>query len=89
MAEEAAKLFAVAQEWLRAHAPAHAGPECAICPLCQGLAVVREAQPEVFEHLAAAATSLLLAAKAAVEAQERAWPRRRGGDVPVERIDIA
>ena len=91
LAEEAAKLFGAAEEWWREHAPAapaHADTECRYCPFCQVAAVVRGAQPEVFEHLAEAGNALLLAVKAAVEAQERAWPKRRG-DVPVERIDIA
>jgi hypothetical protein len=91
-AEEAARLFGAAEEWVREHVPGgpdHAGPECAVCPFCQVLSVVRGAQPELFEHLAEAATSLFAAVKVAVDAQERAWPRRRGGDVPVERIDIA
>ncbi len=89
LAEEAAKLLGAAEEWWRAHAPAapaHAETECRICPFCQVVAAVR--QPEVVEHLATAGTALLLALKAAVEAQERAWPRRRT-DIPVERIDIA
>ena len=89
LAEEAARLFAAAEEWVREHAPAHQGPECRVCPLCQGLALVRNAQPEVFEHLTEAATALMAAARAAVEAQERSWVRRRADDVPVERIDIA
>jgi hypothetical protein len=92
LAEEAAKLFAAAEEWVREHAPAgagHTGPECKVCPLCQGLALVRGAQPEVFEHLTEAATALMAAARAMVEAQERSWVRRRSAGAPVERIDIA
>ena len=91
LAEEAAKLLGAAETWWREHAPAlpeHTGPECRVCPFCQVLAVVRHAQPEVFEHLSEAAAALMLAVKSAVEAQERAWARRRD-DVPVERIDIA
>ncbi len=90
LAEEAAKLFAAAEEWVREHAPAgtgHTGPECKVCPLCQGLSLVRHAQPEVFVHLTEAATALVAAGRAFVESQERAWTRRP--DVPVERIDIA
>jgi hypothetical protein len=90
LAEEAAKLFNAAEEWWHEHAPQgalHAGPECRVCPVCQVLALVRNAQPELFEHLAEAASSLLLAAKSAVDAQERAWPRRRT-ETPVEHIDV-
>lgn len=91
LAEEAAKLLGAAETWWREHAPSlpeHTGPECRVCPVCQVLSVVRHAQPELFEHLTEAASALMLALKAAVEAQERAWARRRD-DVPVERIDIA
>jgi hypothetical protein len=91
LGEEAAKLFGAAEDWWREHAPSlplHQGPECVICPVCQGLSLVRGASPEVFEHLSAAVTSFLLAVKAGVEAQEAHWPRRRH-DVPVERIDIS
>jgi hypothetical protein len=90
LADEAAKLLGAAEEWWRAHAPGapeHLGPECRVCPFCQLLAVVRHAQPDLFEHLTDAANALLLAARSAVEAQERAWSRSRA-DVPVERIDI-
>jgi ATP/maltotriose-dependent transcriptional regulator MalT len=90
LAEEAAKLLAAAETWWREHAPTppeHVGPECRVCPICQVLAVVRGAQPELFEHLSEAAANLLLAFKDAVDAQERAFGRRRA-DVPVERIDI-
>ncbi len=88
LAEEAAKLFGVAEEWWRTHVPAtaeaHAGPECRVCPLCQVLSVVRTAQPEVFEHLVTAADAFAAAVRTAVEAYVS--PRR--ADVPVERIDI-
>lgn len=90
LGEEAAKLLGAAEEWWREHAPSlavHQGPECVICPVCQGLSLVRGASPDVFEHLTTAVTSLLLAVKSAVEAQEVHWARKRA-DVPVERIDI-
>lgn len=85
LADEAAKLFGAAEEWWREHAPAgaaHAGPECRVCPVCQVLAMVRTAQPEVFEHLASAAESFMHAVRAAVE------PHGRRSDVPVERIVV-
>jgi hypothetical protein len=91
LAEEAARLLGAAEEWWREHAPStpmHTGPECVVCPFCQVVAVVRGAQPELFEHLADAAGAMLLAVKSAVEAQERVWSRRRDGAVPVERIDV-
>ncbi len=87
IAEEAAKLFGAAEEWWREHvpaAPAHTGPECKVCPVCQVLSVVRAAQPEVFEHLVSAADAFAQAVRTAVEGYVS--PRR--ADVPVERIDI-
>ena len=84
LAEEAAKLFAAAESWWRDHAPEHAAPECRVCPFCQMLAVVRGAQPELFERLSEAAVSLFATLRP--EAPDAA-PRR--ADVPVERIDIA
>ncbi len=79
MAEEAAKLFAAVQERL---GDLHQGPECQVCPVCQLLAAVRTARPEVFEHLAEASAALLLALRAVVDAQ----PRRDGP--PIERITV-
>lgn len=90
LGDEAAKLLGAAEEWWREHAPnlaLHQGPECVICPVCQGISLVRGSSPEVFEHVTTAVTSLLLAVKAAVESQEITWGRKRA-DVPVERIDI-
>lgn len=40
---------------------AHAS-ECAYCPICATIAVVRQTKPEVLEHLAAAARELIMAA---------------------------
>ena len=50
----------------------HAGaagqaPECQICPICTGLAALREARPEAVEHLVKAGAELLLAAKALLD----------------------
>jgi hypothetical protein len=90
LAEEAAKLFGAAEEWWRAHAPSvpeHGGPECRVCPFCQVLSVVRGAQPELFEHLAEAASALLLAFRSAVDATGHATGQQRS-EQPVERIDI-
>ena len=91
LAEEAARLLGAAEEWWREHAPTgplHLGAECVVCPFCQGLSVLRGAQPELFEHLAEAAGALMLAVRSAVDAQERAFGKRRE-DVPVEHIDVS
>ena len=51
------------------------------CPLCAGLAALREARPEAVDHLVRAGAELLLAAKAlldgAGEAARGPAPRRR------------
>ncbi len=57
---------------------------CRVCPLCQLIALTREASPEVVEHLSTAADSLLAAARAALVAHER----QRSDDDHVEWIDI-
>ena len=36
--------------------------DCAYCPICATIAVVRQTRPEVMEHLAAAARELIAAA---------------------------
>jgi hypothetical protein len=56
-------------------------PECQTCPICAGLAALREARPEAVGHLVKAGAELLLAAKAlldgAGEPARGPAPRRR------------
>lgn len=87
VAEEAARLAEALQAWLGAASAslplAHDGAECRICPLCQAIRVVRGLRPEVTLHLAAAATELAAALRAAAPAPaDEARPAR------VERIEI-
>jgi hypothetical protein len=42
--------------------------ECQFCPLCAGLAALRQARPEAVEHLVKAGAELFLAARALLEA---------------------
>lgn len=96
LGEEASRLLGAAEEWMRGARErvggavgdlgAHPGPECQVCPVCQLLAVLRTASPEMFEHLVAASASLVAAARAALDAHDRNGARRR--DAHVERIDI-
>lgn len=44
--------------------------DCAYCPLCAAISVVRETRPEVLEHLAAAARELIVAAGILLEEAE-------------------
>jgi hypothetical protein len=99
-AEESARLLAAFQEWAakgrtaaKDLADAHdqssgAGhaPECAICPICQGIRLLRGARPEVVEHLSDAATSFL-AALAALFPSEGEQPTRRNRE-KVQHIDV-
>jgi hypothetical protein len=95
-AEEASRLFEAVQDWARRSAPgagfsvgehiATGSAECQLCPICQLIGLVRATRPEVADHLADAAASLLAAVRAAVVAHEREWSARRAA--PVERIDI-
>jgi hypothetical protein len=63
--------------------------ECVACPLCAGLAALRQARPEAVEHLVKAGTELLLAARALLEG-----PAPDGQDAPrpagtrMRRIDV-
>ena len=72
-AEEAARLFAAAEQWLRARtgeagADGGHGAECAVCPLCQGIAAVRSVRPETVEHLLDATASFVAALRSTVGA---------------------
>ena len=99
MIEEALKLAAAVTDWARSRGPAafgvaaetlaaHIGgsQQCAICPLCQALALIRGAQPEVYEHLADAASALTAAVTALVESVGSSPPPTRPR---VQRIEVA
>lgn len=86
LAEEAAKLAEVAQQWLGARsraaspddvwadATAEAGPEtCRGCPVCRARSLLTGVSPEVLAHLSDAAASLGAAVRAMGE-------RTRGQD---------
>lgn len=51
--------------------PAAHASDCAYCPFCATVAVVRQSHPEVMEHLAAAARELITAAGILVEEAAR------------------
>ncbi len=67
-------------------AAAH-GPECGICPICQGMALIRGARPEVVEHLSDAVTSLAAALAALFPAEAESPARRR--QERVQHIDVS
>lgn len=61
-AHEAARLADALGGWfVSAATDAHDPVTCTACPLCRGIAAVRAVNPEVVEHLTAAAGSLAAA----------------------------
>lgn len=72
VAEEAAKLFGALSGWAREHGSeehlATGAPECTYCPVCRVVHAVRQCSPEVRQHLAVAAASLVQAASALMTA---------------------
>lgn len=91
-AEEAAKLFAAVEDWVRTRGAgllhnehlATGAPECAVCPLCQGVAALRQVAPETVEHLLDAAASLVAALRTTVAPDARSDSGRTG----VQHIDV-
>ena len=70
-------------------------PDCAYCPICATIAVVRKTKPEILDHLAAAARELIIAAGILIEEASDVIgtdPTKAGSedpDVPrIRRIDI-
>ncbi|MEA2497659.1 MAG: hypothetical protein QOH26_64 [Actinomycetota bacterium] len=53
-------------EEIGGHQHAHTS-DCAYCPICATIAVVRNARPEVLEHLASAAREMVIAAGLLIE----------------------
>lgn len=55
--------------------------DCAYCPICATIGALRNSKPEVFEHLAAAARELVLAAGVFLEqASEGIGDKKDEGD---------
>jgi hypothetical protein len=63
------------------------GEDCRFCPVCQAISVVRHTSPEVRQHLASAASSLMHAAAGllATYAPDATRPRQDPG---MEKIDL-
>ena len=99
--EEAVKLAEAVQDWLgertgrgpadawaAATAPgAFESPECRVCPICRVMHFVTTMQPDVFAHLADAATSLAAAVRAMGEAEGRG--EQAPTDRPSEAVRVA
>ena len=90
-AQEAARLFAAVEDWARARgtlpADGHGTPgsTCGVCPVCSGIALLRDVRPETVEHLLDAAASVVAAVRSAVVPPSGPEPARPGG---VEHIDV-
>lgn len=75
---------------------AHHTPDCAYCPICATISVVRNTRPEVLDHLATVARELVIVAGILLEEageiignETRARPRPTAVEDPkVTRIDI-
>ena len=93
-AEEAARLFAAVEDWARSRTGgpldgehlATGAPECTVCPVCQGVSLLRQVKPETVEHLLDAAASMVAALRTAVvPAPSATGPASTSR---VERIDV-
>ncbi len=86
--EEAVRLVGALADWAREHGPSLTGltddldehlatgaPECTYCPICRTVHVLRESGPEVRQHLAVAAASLMQAAAGVLNAAASADPQ--------------
>lgn len=93
-AEEAARLFSAAEQWLRSRTGlpledlATGTPECTVCPICQGVSAVRHVRPETVEHLLDATASFVAALRTTVGSMTP--PDGPGGSrrPDVEHIDV-
>lgn len=91
-AQEAARLFAAVEDWARARGEATAGDPtapaattCGVCPVCTGIALLRDVRPETVEHLLDAAASVVAAVRSAVVPPATTDPARPSG---VQHIDV-
>ena len=62
--------------------------ECTYCPICRTVHVLREAGPEVRQHLAIAAASLMQAAAGVLNAASADSQRGAGKPEGVQKIDL-
>jgi hypothetical protein len=92
---EATRLLEALQEWSRAtfgqgaalgaHV-ATGAPECAWCPICQFIAVLRGDRPEISQKLTDAGAAVLAAARALVDVVSH--PETQPKPPRVQRIDL-
>jgi hypothetical protein len=88
LSEEATRLIEALSDWARGRIGPTASSvgtsaECALCPFCQLLSLVRQAKPETFAHLLDASAALTAALRSVVDAHPA--QSAHGG---MERIDL-
>jgi hypothetical protein len=88
VAEEAAKLFAAAQQWAPQEHGRDEAAACRYCPICTAVGFLRSTSPEVMEHLESAGLSLLAALRTASEQCATQAARRRSAGT-VDKIDLS
>lgn len=94
LADEAARLLGVAQQWLHRAIDdqsttriANGSPQCCWCPVCQLIATLRGDRPEISERLADIQTALLGLLRALTDVPGTAGnPRRESSRV--HKIDL-
>ena len=74
--------------WAAATAHEPDGAECRMCPICQGLRLLRGTRPEVFEHLSDAAASMAAALRELLRDSGARDGSPRDHPPDVERIDL-
>lgn len=93
-AEEAARLFSALAGWAQGHLSevgSHldtGAPECAYCPICRTVHLIREVSPEARDHLATATASLMQAFAGLLATTAVHQPSAGDRASTVERIDL-
>ena len=94
-AQEAARLFAAVEDWARSRSQQGAAhgeqaadgtTTCGVCPVCSGIALLRDVRPETVEHLLDAAASVVAAVRSAVAPPPAPDAGRPSGGV--QHIDV-
>lgn len=72
LSEEATRLVEALSDWARGRfgspaASVGGSAECALCPFCQLLSLLRQAKPETFAHLLDASAALTAAVRSVVD----------------------
>ena len=68
--------------------PGVTAPECLVCPLCMGIAALRQSRPDAVEHVVKAGMELLAAFHALVEPPGGGTDGHRPRTGGMQRIDI-